>query len=387
MVDIVPEHRGPAPCRSCGGADTQIVLDLGMQPSCEVFPAAGGDPALDPRHPLRMAFCHDCGLAQLDADPGTVEEQVLVVEPAAMVEQARRTLALLTAQGHVGPGRTAVEFASPHGGTLRPDLEAAGVRVSAPDRPGSADLVLDVYGLLHEPDQDEALRHRVALLRPGGALALQLHSLAAVLENRHVGELRHGHFAYWSMPALATALARHGLGVHRARRFPLDGGTVVVIARADAEPDAETRALLAAERAAGVTDATAVAALQQAADGAAAALRGWLDEQRAAGRRVVGYGAATRAVPVLAHAGVDAGLLCAIGDAAPGKQGGRVPGSDIPVVAPDAVLALDPDLVLLFLPDLLGEMRARMAAVEERGGRWVVLTPAPQPVAPLVGAG
>lgn len=97
--------------------------------------------------------------------------------------------------------------------------------------------------------------------------------------------------------------------------------------------------------------------------------------ERAAGRTVVGYGAASRAVPLVCHAGLDADLLPAIGDASPAKQGRRMPGTDIPIVSPGDLVAMAPDRVLLFLPGLVDEVRAAVPETEADGGRWVVIDP------------
>ncbi|MEO6088978.1 MAG: class I SAM-dependent methyltransferase, partial [Umezawaea sp.] len=352
-------------CRNCGGVDGELVLDLGDQPACEQF-ADPGDDGPDPTYPLRMWFCGRCELAQLAEDPGLVEAPV-GVEPRAMRDQAARVVDRLFELGWLTG--SVVEFGSPHGGSWLPLVLGRGLTVGT----GQADVVLDTYGLLHEPQQDSALRERAAAVSPGGVLVLQLHSLATVLRHRQWGELRHGHHAYWSVPALREALSAHGLGVHRAWHYPMGGGTVVVVAKHHAEPDAETARVLADERAAGVADPAALRGLQAHADTDAIRLRTWLTARSREGRLVLGYGAASRSVPVLCHAKVDRGLLAAVGDASPGKQNRRIPGTDVPVIAPAELVAARPDHVLLFLPDLLDEVRQSMPEIEAAGGQWVSL--------------
>ena len=46
-------------------------------------------------------------------------------------------------------------------------------------------------------------------------------------------------------------------------------------------------------------------------------------------------------------------FLMAVADASPAKQGSRMPGTDIPIMSPEELLAANPDRVLLTLPDLL----------------------------------
>lgn len=344
------------------------MLDLGHQPACDEFPAVA-DAGPDRRTPLRMWWCADCALAQLVEDPA-VPEQALGVEPAAMREQASRVLARLDALDLLRPGTRVAEYGSPHGGSWADLLAARGIGPAADE--SEVDLVLDVYGLLHEPDQAAALGERVRRLAPGGALVCQLHPLGTVLRHGQWNDLRHGHFAYWSVPALADALDRHGLGVHRAWLDPMAAGTAVVLVTRDPEPDADTAAVLRDEVAAGVRDVAAVRTLGDRATIDAVRLREWLAAERAAGRTVLGYGAASRSVPLLNHAGIDAALLPAIGDASPRKRGLRIPGTDIPVISPGELTARRPDTVLLFLPDLLAEVRTSVPGVESAGGRWVV---------------
>ena len=89
------------------------------------------------------------------------------------------------------------------------------------------------------------------------------------------------------------------------------------------------------------------------------------------GRRVVGYGAASRSVALLRSAGVDRTLMPAVVDASPAKHGLRMPGTDIPVVAPARLTDYQPTAVALFLADLLPEVRAAFPEVETAGGHWV----------------
>jgi hypothetical protein len=114
-----------------------------------------------------------------------------------------------------------------------------------------------------------------------------------------------------------------------------------------------------------------VGTLQRSVARTATWLRGTLEAERAAGRRVYGYCAASRAVALLRVAGLDADLLTAVADASPDKHGRRMPGTDIPIIAPDELVAARPDVVLLFVSDLLDEVRAALPQIEAAGGTWV----------------
>jgi hypothetical protein len=70
-------------CRGCRSSSGEVVLDLGDQPAADHFPLAA-DPGPDPRHPLAMWWCAECGLAQL-LDDTTASEEPRAIEPRAAV--------------------------------------------------------------------------------------------------------------------------------------------------------------------------------------------------------------------------------------------------------------------------------------------------------------
>jgi hypothetical protein len=359
-------------CRACRGQAGDIVLDLGDQPACDRFPDLG-DPGPDPVYPLQMWLCSTCGLAQLAADP-TGPAEPRGAEPAALVAQARDAIARVQAAGLLPEGATVAEYGSPHGGSWLGLAADRGLTPVADDE--QADVIIDCFGMMHAADQHAALSERAGRLATGGTLLLQFHSLETIISDHQWNALRHGHYAYYSTTALAAMLAVHGLRPRSAWLFELYGGTVLLAAGRAAEragrPDAAVRRLLDAEVRTGVRDPAVLAGLQREMQQHARGLHDWLGDQRSAGRTVLGYGAASRAVALLCQAGVTRALLAGVADASPAKTGLRMPGTDIPVLSPAALLARQPDAVVLFVADLLTEVRAALPGVEASGGRWVV---------------
>jgi hypothetical protein len=356
-------------CRACRSQAGQIVLDLGDQPASDRFPP-GDDPGPDAVHLLQMWLCAGCGLAQLLDDP-TVPEEPRGTEPAALVEQAADAVRRVTIAGLLTPGALVAEYGSPHGGSWLGMLERQGLKPV--DAGQKADVILDCFGMMHAPDQAAALAERAARLTPGGILLLQYHSLDTIIRAGQWNALRHGHYAYYSTTALVAMLAQAGLRPRTSWQFGLYGGTVLLAAGAgDAVPDDTVRRLLDAEATTGVLDPSVVAGLQQDMSARARSIHDWLSAQRAAGRSVAGYGAASRAVALLGKAGVDDHLLPAVADASPAKLGLRMPGTRIPIISPADLIARAPEAVLLFVPDLLAEVRRAYPEVEAAGGTWVI---------------
>jgi hypothetical protein len=235
--------------------------------------------------------------------------------------------------------------------------------------------VLDCFGLMHEADQAAALTARAARVAVGGVLLVQYHSLDTIIRLGQWNALRHGHFAYYSTTALTAMLSAEGFRPCTAWRFDLYGGTVLLAACRTAdgpgEADDSVRLLLDEDARTGVRNPAVLRSLQNQVLARAEAVHEWLAAERQAGHRVIGYGAASRAVALLVKAGVDKRFLPAVIDASPAKQGLRMPGTDIPIVSPKELAVDRHDAVLLFVPDLLAEVTAAYPAVEQSGGRWV----------------
>ncbi|WP_433666233.1 class I SAM-dependent methyltransferase [Nocardia sp. CA-136227] len=351
-------------CRGCGHGPLVRVLDLGKMPAADDFPSldsmSGGDEAA---HPLAMDLCAGCGLAQL-AEDDTVTAEPRGVEPRALRDQAADAVSRVAAGGWLPGGGTVREFGSPHGGSWLPLLTDRGYSVTE----GPADVVIDCFGIMHEPDQRAAFARRAAAVAPGGVLLMQFHSLRAIVDQGQWNALRHGHFAYYSMDSLRALLRSAGLAAVTAWEFELYGGTVLVAAvHAPADADPAIARIRVAEAA--VADPAVVRGLQSAADEQARALRAWLESENASGSTVYAYGAASRAVALLHLAGAHRGLLAGVADASPGKQGRRMPGTDIPILSPAELVAAQPDRVMLTLPDLLPEVSSRWPELD---GKWVI---------------
>ncbi|OBF90851.1 transferase [Mycobacterium sp. 852002-51163_SCH5372311] len=353
-------------CRGCGRPDLDRVLDLGKVPAADNFPPAGAPvTAEEASHPLAMDLCAHCGLAQL-ADDDTETAEPRGVEPQALRDQAVDALQRVTTSGWLR-GTTVREFGSPHGGTWLPLLLERGHSQRAS---GPADVVLDSFGIMHDPDQRSAFRLRAEATAPDGVLLLQFHSLLTIVRQGQWNALRHGHFAYYSLTALTRLLAATGMSIVSAWEFGLYGGTVLVAAvHGKAEPDQSVNDILRRERAFGITDATVVQRLQRSAQDHIARLRDWLLDQASCQRTVYAYGAGSRVVALFSIAGVDRRLLRAVADASPAKQGRRIPGTDVVIVSPEQLIAADPDRVLLTLPDLYDEVRQQFPQLD---GRWSV---------------
>jgi hypothetical protein len=79
------------------------------------------------------------------------------------------------------------------------------------------------------------------------------------------------------------------------------------------------------------------------------------------GRRVLAYGAAAKGNTLLNFAGIRSDLLAAVADLAPSKIGKWLPGSHIPIVSVDDLLARQPDELLVLPWNLAAEVKSQLS--------------------------
>jgi hypothetical protein len=104
-------------------------------------------------------------------------------------------------------------------------------------------------------------------------------------------------------------------------------------------------------------------------------LLAFLLEERKRGSLVAAYGAAAKGNTLLNYAGVKADLIPYVCDAAPSKQGRFLPGSHIPILAPEELLVRRPDVVVILPWNIRKEIVSALGYIRDWGGRMAVAVP------------
>jgi hypothetical protein len=206
-------------------------------------------------------------------------------------------------------------------------------------------------------------------------LTAEFHHVLRLLEEREFDTIYHEHYSYLSLTSARAILGRHGLRIVDVDEIPTHGGSLRIYASQDSVEGEAVQELLSREQSAGLTDVGAYERLGAQAEAVKRDLLTFLGEALAEGRRVVAYGAPAKGNTLLNYCGVTTDLVAFTVDRSPHKQGRFLPGSHLPIHAPDEILAKKPDYVLLLPWNLKEEIVEQMSAVHEWGGRFVVPIP------------
>jgi len=244
-------------------------------------------------------------------------------------------------------------------------------------RHGSAALVIANNVLQHVPDLFDFTAGLANILRPNGVLGLQVPYLLSLVRKVQFDAFRHDCYTYISLRVLEHLLRSVGLRVFDAELLPDHGGSLRVHACHAVGPHAARPGLKTVRLAEGFTEQERRDFYAGFGDRAAMArddIRDFLRNRRAAGRRVAAFGAATRGSTLLNVCEITTREIDCVGDLDPARHGRLLPGSRIPVVPLEALIAEPPDDILILpWPDTADIMLDLMKLRQHGTQFWTAL--------------
>lgn len=388
-------------------------MDLGAQPLANSYlePADLRRPELF--HPLCVYVCGECFLVQL---PEAERPEAIFSDYAYFSSYSESWLRHARLYGEAmierfgfGPGHRVIEIASNDGYLLRwfkergiPVLgieparnvaeaaEAAGIPTMVrffgsetargiATEAGQADLLVGNNVLAHVPDLNDFVKGLKIALAPQGVLTMEFPHLLRLMDEDQFDTIYHEHYSYFSFLTVRKVFAAHGLTLFDVEELPTHGGSLRIFARHD-EDDSKplepaVADLLVREEAACLTHLATYRAFAERVQRVKRGLLRFLIQAREEGKSVVGYGAPAKGNTLLNYCGVRTDLLDYTVDLSPHKQGRFLPGTRIPIHAPDRIRETRPDYVLILPWNLKEEIMAQMSDVRSWGGRFVVAIP------------
>ena len=398
-------------CRCCGGRSVELFLDLGDQPHCNRLVRPDLAAGVEPRCPLRVGFCQDCTMVQIDH---TIPKEDMFSDypyvsgttktlPAHFAETSGR----IAAAYGLGPADLVVDIGSNDGTWLKQyaplgcrvlGVEAAGnVAALAQEagiptwnrffneacaadilkEHGPAKIVTAAGVFFHLEELHSVVRGIETLLTGDGVFVVQAIYLGGMVANTAFDQVYHEHLCYYTLRSLSALLERHGLEVFEATLVPIHGGTIEAhVARKGRRPIGDSvRRLRAEETQKGLGKIATYQKLARDVLTLRDTLRGLLEEYRARGARVWAYGAPAKGATLLNSFAIGPDLVQRAVERNPMKVGYAIPGARIPIVEetqdqrPDAYLVLAWNFIDEFLKN-----PANIAYMKD-GGAFIVPIP------------
>lgn len=400
-------------CRGCGSSRLHSFCDLGLSPISNAFIKPEDLSRGEQFYPLHAQVCEACWLVQLDqaqsSDLHFHDDYVYFssYSDGWLLHAKHYVSAMVSRFALTGKNRV-MEIAS-NDGYLLQNFVALGIpcigveptanTAAAARRKGietrevffgrdtasqlasdgwRVDLVAGNNVLAHVPDIHDFVAGLPIVLNAEGVVTFEFPHLLKLIEHNQFDTIYHEHYSYLSLTALGPIFTRAGLRVFDVEAIPTHGGSLRVFLCHEQASHAEQSAVAEmhrCEEAAGLKSIDTYRAFAERVRETKRALLSFLIDAKRRGKRVAAYGAAAKGNTLLNYCGVGMDFIDVVADKNPAKQGRYLPGSRIPVVAPEALIAAEPDYVLILPWNLREEVAHQLSAIRKTGGQFVVPIP------------
>jgi hypothetical protein len=399
-------------CRFCGAALTDTVVDLGMSPLCESYVSEERRDAMEPFYPLHVWVCRSCFLVQLFVD---VTAEHIFEEYAyfssfssSWLKHAEDYVAMATERLGLGPESHVMELASNDGYLLQYfvqrgipclgiepaiNVAKAAIEKGVPTEVKffheetarelasvrKYDLVLGNNVLAQIPDVNGFVAGIPLVLQPQGTVTIEFPHLQKLFDENQFDTIYHEHFCYFSLLSVETIFAKRGLTIFDVEELWTHGGSLRIFARHAADtsrPITERfKALKQRELDAGYQKIETYTAFEGKARATKHKLLKLLISLQEQGKRVAGYGAPGKGNTLLNYCGIRTDLIAFTVDKNPYKQGKYLPGTHIPIFAPEKIDQEKPDYIVIMPWNFKDEIMAQLAHARSWGAKFIIAIP------------
>ncbi|NOY28842.1 MAG: class I SAM-dependent methyltransferase [Planctomycetes bacterium] len=403
-------------CRFCGAPLQQTVVDLGLSPLCQNRVTHEQIEQPEIFYPLKAVVCESCWLVQVHAH---VAGEAIFCDYAyfssyseSWLRHCREYVEMIAAKLSLGSKSQVIEIASNDGYLLQYFVEkgipALGIEPAANvaeaarqkgvesitkffgtktacelvDQGVRPDLLLGNNVLAHVPDLNDFVAGLKILLKEDGVITFEFPHLMRLIEGNQFDTIYQEHYCYFSLLAIQKVFQHHGLTIFDVETLSTHGGSLRIYARHSedqSKPIAKSVGQLHdLEIEKGYTRLKTYTDFAEQVVETKRKLLKFLIQAKREGKTIVGYGAPGKGNTLLNFCGIRTDFLDYTVDRNPMKQNTFLPGSRIPVYAPEKIAETRPDYVLILPWNLKKEIMDQLAYIREWGGQFVVPIPETQ---------
>ncbi len=407
-MEIVREEKK---CRVCHKGVQELVFELAPTPFEDEFVLVDELAREQPVFPLNLVLCSNCGYLYLShtvsADVSYLkylyESKVTLGLVSHYVEYAKAIVDEFSIQN----GSLVIDLGSNDGSMLLAFKElglrvigvepaqaiaasanARGVQtisayftpelaVNIADANGYASIITANYMFANIDDLHAFLTGVRNALDPNGIFVVQTGYHPLQMQQKMFDYIYHEHYSYFSLKVLCELFRLNGLEVIDATLHPVKGGSIRVVAKhlgSSRRANERIDLILQHEIEQHIHEAEFYVEFSRIIDRARQELRAMLDELKANGSRIVGYGASHSTTTLIYHFGLSDYLDYLVDDN-PAKHGRYSPGFHLPVVSSSQLSEDMPNYVLILAWPYYEAIVARNAKYIQGGGKFIVPLP------------
>jgi 2-polyprenyl-3-methyl-5-hydroxy-6-metoxy-1,4-benzoquinol methylase len=242
-----------------------------------------------------------------------------------------------------------------------------------------ADLLLGNNVLAHVPNLNDFVAGLKILLKVKGVITMEFPYLIRLMEETQFDTIYHEHFSYFSFQTVEKTFAAHELTIFDVEELPTHGGSLRIYA-SHREDNTKTISdhvfeLRSRENSAGYEDINNYLTFDEGVRAVKREILSFLIQAKEKGKTIVGYGAPAKGNTLLNYCGIRTDFIDYTVDRSVYKQGRYLPGSHIPIEAPDKIKETRPDYIFILPWNIKDEIMEQMSFIREWGGKFIVPIP------------
>jgi SAM-dependent methyltransferase len=400
-------------CRFCGNPLEYTFVDLGMSPLSNSYIDSERLLEMEPFFPLKAYVCQHCFLVQLPAFNSSEEifsdyayfssysdswlahcreftdqaiERFNLGSQSQVIEIASNDGYLLQYFQQAGipvlgiePAENVAKVAIEAGIDSVVEFFCRNLAVRLKERNLKADLLVGNNVLAHVPDLNDFVAGLKIILSPDGVISMEFPHLLQLIDNNQFDTIYHEHFSYYSFLTVREVFLAHGLKLFDVEQLATHGGSLRIYGchlDQDNYPVTErARQLLATEKERGLDCVETYVKFSDQVRNTKQAILKFMIDIGEKGHTIAGYGAPAKGNTLLNYCGIQTDMLPYTVDRSPHKQNQYLPGTRIPIFAPEKILEEQPDYVLILPWNIKEEIMKQMEQVQGWGGRFVTFIP------------
>jgi SAM-dependent methyltransferase len=369
-------------CLACGSVDLIPVLDLNDQPLANSYKKSKDEP--ETSYPLKINRCEHCYHVQLThvVNPDLIYKNYLYVSGTTKtyVDYMGWYADFVCEQFNVFP-QSVLDIGCNDGSQLD-KFKARGLETFGVDPAENlfelssknhnvtcgyfdekysqpVDIITIQNAFAHNPNPLELLKNCKKNLNIDGLIFIQT-SQADMILNDEFDTIYHEHISFYNIKSMMFLCNRAGLNLIDVVKTPIHGTSYIFIISADMSAPANIKNLIDIETNAGLYNKETYTRYSKNCIDMVEKFREVVEEHRANGYKIVGYGAPAKGNTFLNFAKVPLDMII---DDNPMKQGLYTPGSSIGIVGSEVLKSFEEHDRILFVPlawNFFKEIRERI---------------------------
>ena len=242
-----------------------------------------------------------------------------------------------------------------------------------------ADLLVANNVLAHVPDLNDFVAALTLVLKPQGIMTIEVPHLLSLIQGKQFDTIYHEHFSYFSLTTLQAVFKAQQFEIFDVDRLSTHGGSLRLYVQHQSpgtQPlSHNVKDILAVEAQAGLLEVSTYTSFHQQIMQVKLELLQFFIDSKKQNKRIAAYGAPAKGNTLLNYCGIGTDFIDFTVDRSPHKQGRFLPGSRIPIYAPERIKEEKPDYLFILPWNLTSEIRAQNAYIHEWGGTFVTAVP------------